>query len=371
MSEYQSYEFQSIDRLLTAEERSYLNSLSSRAKVTSNSAFYLYNFSDFSQDPEKLVDRCFDMMVYVASYGIRQLIIRLPRNSINPDVFKPYLTSSFIETSVTEKSILLDINLRCDDYGTWIEDGARFLPDLIGLREELISGDLRLLYLAWLKIGCSEDAPDPIEEMIEPPVPPNLGQLSPSLEAFAETFMINEDLISVAAEVSESQKSKQKEPWKKWIATLSEADRNAYLLRVVEGDLSIGAELKRTLRQSCGEQSMNAMPSPGRSLAELVALSEQKEKEREQNKKVLANITRTRYLNGLIAKLDALWLEVDQQLEFKSAKGYDRATTLLKDLSDQARLTGNSDDFQRKLDERLMCNSSPAWRSRLRTIGLF
>jgi hypothetical protein len=113
------------------------------------------------------------------------------------------------------------------------------------------------------------------------------------------------------------------------------------------------------------------MLSPGRSLAELIALTEQKKQEREQKEKVLATITRTRYLNGLTPKLDSLWLEVDQQIELKSAKGYDRATALLKDLSDQARLTGNSNEFQRKLDHRLRCNSSPAWRSRLKTIGLF
>jgi hypothetical protein len=249
MSEYQSYEFQTIDRLLTADEKTYLKSLSSRAKVTANSAFYLYNFRDFSHSPEKLVDRCFDMMIYVASYGVRQLIIRLPRNSFNPDILEPYLTPDFIETSITKQSILLDINLSCDDYGTWIEDGARFLPDLIGLREELIDGDLRLLYLAWLKIGCSEEAPDSPEEMIEPPVPPNLDRLSPSLQAFTETFMVNEDLIHVAAAASESQADKTKEPWAKWIKTLSEADRNAYLLRVIEGDSFVGAELKPTFRR--------------------------------------------------------------------------------------------------------------------------
>jgi hypothetical protein len=47
MSEYQYYEFRAIDSPLTANQKESLSSLSSRARVTSHSVSYVYNYSDF------------------------------------------------------------------------------------------------------------------------------------------------------------------------------------------------------------------------------------------------------------------------------------------------------------------------------------
>lgn len=49
-------------------------------------------------------------------------------------------------------------------------------------------------------------------ELIEPPVPPGLGQLDPALEAFTEFFAIDEDLIAAAAEASPSLTGKAADP---------------------------------------------------------------------------------------------------------------------------------------------------------------
>ncbi|NJN29268.1 MAG: hypothetical protein HC824_01435 [Synechococcales cyanobacterium RM1_1_8] len=78
MSEYQVYEFQAIDRPLSAEDREYLHSLSSRAQVGATSARYTYSFGDFRHQPEEVLDRCFDMMLYIANFGVRRLVLRLP-----------------------------------------------------------------------------------------------------------------------------------------------------------------------------------------------------------------------------------------------------------------------------------------------------
>lgn len=47
MSEYQYYEFQSVDRPLTQSEQEAISKLSSRAKISSSRAIFLYNYGDF------------------------------------------------------------------------------------------------------------------------------------------------------------------------------------------------------------------------------------------------------------------------------------------------------------------------------------
>ena len=51
-SEYQYYEFRAIDRPLTETQKSKISALSSRARVTSHTASFVYNYGDFKGNPE-------------------------------------------------------------------------------------------------------------------------------------------------------------------------------------------------------------------------------------------------------------------------------------------------------------------------------
>ncbi|MBL0701999.1 MAG: hypothetical protein JJV91_00790 [Desulfosarcina sp.] len=78
MSEYQYYEFRAIDTPLAESQKAEVSRLSSRAYVTSHSATFVYNYSDFSGNTEKLMATYFDSMLYMANWGTRQLIFRFP-----------------------------------------------------------------------------------------------------------------------------------------------------------------------------------------------------------------------------------------------------------------------------------------------------
>jgi hypothetical protein len=149
MSEYQHYEFQALDRPLTKDELSYVRSLSSRVELTSTKVVFVYSLGDFKGEPQKLVERCFDAMLYQASFGIQQLIFRFPRSLINPTVFAPYCVPDFLTVSITPQYILLNINITEEEGLGWIRE-EDWLTKLVPLRDALIRGDLRLLYLAWL-----------------------------------------------------------------------------------------------------------------------------------------------------------------------------------------------------------------------------
>jgi len=53
MSEYQHYQFDTVDRCLNAQERSAVHALSSHISVNSTSASVEYYYSDFKHDSGK------------------------------------------------------------------------------------------------------------------------------------------------------------------------------------------------------------------------------------------------------------------------------------------------------------------------------
>src|SRR5438105_15736304 len=83
MSEYQYYEFRTIDRPLKQREMDDLRELSTRAEITPTSFTNTYNFGNFRGRPETLMERYFDAFVYVANWGTNRLMFRIPRRFID------------------------------------------------------------------------------------------------------------------------------------------------------------------------------------------------------------------------------------------------------------------------------------------------
>jgi hypothetical protein len=347
MSEYQFYEFQAIDRPLSPEDQKYVHSLSSRVKLTATNAQFLYNYGDFRSKPEDLLDRCFDIHIYVANFGVRTLMIRFPKSLVDPKRFEPYCVKYCISTKTTTKSIILKINIVREDYYGWLSEET-YAAGLRPLREALMKGDLRLLYLAWLATGFTEEAPSAAEEMVEPPVPPNLQQLSSDLQAFADLFQIDSDLIAAAA-IESPATQEVVEPIADWIATIPESERNAYLLRVAQGETHVGAELMQRLRQKFSKTSKVKLKSPGRTLAELITIADEQRDIRENKATKAAASARQKYLKTIAPNADAIWHEALQLIELKQAQPYAEAVNHLVDLRDLAASQGNLAEFQTRI----------------------
>lgn len=56
------------------------------------------------------------------------------------------------------------------------------MPRLLPLRDGLLHGDLRLLYLVWLRTATYLAGYTLENDPVEPPISPNLNQLSESLK---------------------------------------------------------------------------------------------------------------------------------------------------------------------------------------------
>jgi hypothetical protein len=342
MSEYQHYEFQALDRPLTREEQSYVRSLSSRVDLTPTKAIFEYSFSDFRTDPQQLVERCFDAMLYQASFGIQRLMFRFPRSLLNPTLFAPYCVPYFLTVAITPNHLILNINITEEEGLGWIRNDD-WLTKLLPLRDDLLRGDLRLLYLAWL-IAAQVDPEGSDEDLVEPPVPPNLGNLSPALAAFVDLFGLDEDLISAAAETSPVE-DEEAEPIEAWVAQLPEAERNDFLVRIARGESHIASQLVQRLRQLFRQPRVLHQSESGRSLADLMAIAITQEKLRKTREQQTSRQARIAQLEALAPKEMSLWQEVFRLIELRQIQLYDQAIEYLIDLRDLAEHQGRLEQF--------------------------
>ncbi len=199
MSEYQYYEFTALDRPLTEREMAELRALSTRARITSTSFVNEYHWGDFKGDPRVLMERYFDAFLYFANWGTHRLMLRVPRAALDAKTASRYTGGDRTATARAKgEHVVLEWSSD-DEEGDWNEETEPRLSTLTGVRDELIRGDRRGLYLGWLLAAQCGDLDD---DAREPPVPPNLDRLSASLRAFADFLRIDPALIEVAAGAS-------------------------------------------------------------------------------------------------------------------------------------------------------------------------
>ncbi|MDJ0733530.1 MAG: hypothetical protein QNJ47_05480 [Nostocaceae cyanobacterium] len=370
MSEYQYYEFLTLDRPLTNSEKTYIQSFSSRVELTSSQAIFVYNYGDFRGDPKELLEKCFDAMLYMASWGSRQLIFRFPKFLVDADIFELYCLEDRITVSTTRDFIILDININDEELCHWIDSGEGYLSGLVCLRDDLLRGDYRSLYLAWLKaapIYFDEEE----EDYTEPPVPPNLDDLSESLEVFADFFELEQDLIAAAATASEYQEE-ESESLEYLIPSLSESEKNDFLLRILKGDSHIGVQLIMRLRElSENHKIIVNSDTPRRTLSELLKLAEGETIKRQEREQEVARQAKVQKLEALAKREDQVWQQVFELITLKQSKAYDQAVAYLVELRDLAEYQGKLQEFQSRIKQMKKDYSKrPGLISRLQRTGL-
>jgi hypothetical protein len=357
MSEYQYYEFAAVDKPIDEKNMRDLRNLSSRAQITSTSFVNEYHYGDFKGNPLKLVEKYFDAFLYVANWGTRWMMFKVPRNLVDVDLAKKYCPGDSATIHEKGNQIIFEFTSETENY-EW-EEGEGWLSSLITLRADILHGDYRSLYLAWLFCTQMQEMED---DELEPPVPPKLVKLNAPLKTFIDFRRIDTDLVAVAAEESDS-KSPQTDSkaLKNWIHNLPASEKDDILFRLVEApSLHLGAELLRRFQQTVSTADNSSLDKQSRSVRELLSkaesyaeerkrrAAEQKAKSKARKKRERA-VAREKYLKSLVGQEDSIWEKVDENIVLKKAATYDEAVSLLIDLRDLYLNTGTEKIFNKKL----------------------
>jgi hypothetical protein len=278
----------------------------------------------------------------------------------------PDLWEYCIELEPVGDCLILDISLNEEGGGEWIEGGG-WLSALGRLRDDLLEGDYRALYLAWLIAAELQDADD---AELEPPVTSGLGELSPPLASFIELSGLDEHLLEAAAAASPARGQAPVIPPEEAIGRLAPIERDAFLARLARGEAHLSLALNRRLQELAGAPPL-AAAAPRRTWGELRATSDRLRQEAKRRAAEAAVAKRIAELQAFAPREAEAWRDVLALIEEMKPASYDKAVALLVQLRDLADYQGRAVDFRMQvanLQERYA--NRPALRDRLQRAGL-
>lgn len=355
MSEYQYYEFAAIDGPVSDEGLRYARGCSSRAEVSRLSWRNVYHFGSFKGSEATLL-KYYDAHFYLANWATARLVLALPEGCLIPEAIEPYLRGGVhYENTLTTKQlgdrriVWFEHN---EDGGWWDKQGEGILDRLLPIREDLIRGDHRSLFLAWLADFDPEEWSDPADAgVLMPPVPPGLNRLTPALTTFLEHFPVDQDARTVAAGLSQAD-ARESIPIARVLDDMPKTEMRAHLERVAAGEGSrVMAELNRLTRppkETPPGPTMDCTEFAARTLDARRARLEREAKAAEEKRKRKAE-ARKLHLASVMQRADAIWAMVDESVNRKTSASLDEAAARLKELRDAHEQEAASAEFQERL----------------------
>ena len=360
MSEYQYYEFSAIDKPLTKAQMAELRERSTRATITPNSFTNHYEWGSLKGDPADWMRRYFDAHVYVANWCTCWLFLKLPKNALDVRTIRDFTTQDALTVDHAKEHLVLQWAVsESEDYDRFTEDdGSGWMARLLPLRDELLRGDLRSLYLGWLAgvtVGEVED------DDTEPPPPPGLSRLTGAQQSLVEFLEINADLVTAAGATDEQAPSEDTngDPGSDaWLARLPEVEKMAVLKLLLSGQ---GQQAERQLKSAFLSWQRTRRPAAEadalrRTVAELRKLANaaaavrlQQEAAQRMKAEAERKAKREVHLRKMAGNFDRLWRDADAQAQRGVASGHDSVRRTITDLADAYTFCAKRADFDRTL----------------------
>jgi len=358
MSEYQYYEFLAIDQPLTADEMAELRALSTRATITPVIFTNQYNWGDFKGDPSELMQRYFDAHVYVANWMTAIFMVRLPIEALSKETAKDVAVPYLLDIKPTKTHWIITWSLEeSENYDRFgMEDGRGWMARLAPVRDELLRGDLRSLYIGWLPAIAGEMMDD---DETEPLCVSGLVNLTAAQQALAEFLEVDPDLLagagmgSPAAQETEISLQEMDE----WIDALPREEVNSILKKLLEGK---GQQAERSVRNRFAAWRRGLQTgdtdAPRRTVGELRQNAEkarlirmEKQKRNRRQRETKRREKRKAYLKNLSGDFPKAWASLKEPVERGSGRGYDEVCRILVDIAEAYDLFATKKRFQKEL----------------------
>jgi hypothetical protein len=188
---------------------------------------------------------------------------------------------------------------------------------------------------------------------------PGIGPITGALEAFANFFGIEPDLVQAAAEHSggASEDGLPADAIRSVIAAMPDGAKTGLLVRLFDGDPHVVAELRASVRK---DREAGVSVAAPRTVSELRARADAIRLVREHAEANKAAVERRRQadaaekarharLEALRRRSESAWREVEDEIERRNSTSYDKAAALLSDLRVLAEKLGTTDEFHRRL----------------------
>ena len=384
MSEYQYYEFAAIDRPLTRAQVAELRAVSSRADITPTGFRNHYEWGNLKADPADWMRRYFDAFVYTANWCSCQLMLRLPRSTFCKAELQVFAARPSLAIDAADEHWIVVWSLdEGEDYDRFtMDDGNGWMHRLAPIRDELLRGDLRPLYLGWLA-AASVDALE--DDVLEPVPPPGLADLSCAQQALVEFLAIDPDMLAAAAAASPASPDvaagQRDDDLDGWLEQWSPAEMAAVLKLMAQGQGQV-AERQVRSRHAAWLKTRRPQASPDAMRRSLARLRQEAEaasvirQERESHARAAQEVEQRRlreaHLQRLMTHAKAQWAAADAQAQRGSASGYGQAVRILAELAEGYALTTTRKAFDLELRRLLVRHANRgALLRRLSEAGLW
>lgn len=297
----------------------------------------------------------FDAHVYVANWMTAVFMARLPIEALAKETADAMVVRYVLDFKAAKTHWIitwcLEESENYDRFG--MEDSRGWMAQLASVRDELLGGDIRSLYIGWLATvtgGLIDD-----DEM-EPRCMSGLGNLTAAQQALAEFLEVDTDLLAGAGVGSPAVQNEgiSQQEMDKWIDRLPRDEVTALLKQLLAGK---GQQAEQTLRNRflAWQRGMQGdRPKvPRRAVGDLRKNAEAAEKIRHEQEKrdrkkreIKRRKEREAYLRKLTKDFTKGWKAVQHTVERGSGLAYDEACCALVDLSEAYSLYASRKQFK-------------------------
>jgi len=311
-------------------------------------------------NPDKLMQHYFDAHVYVANWMTAIFMVRLPMEALTRETAKAAAVPYLLDIKPTKTHWIITWSLEeSENYDRFgMEDGRGWMARLAPVRDELLRGDLRSLYIGWLAAIAGEMMDD---DDVDPLCVTGLGNLTAAQQALAVFLEVDPDILAGAdmgSPAAQEMEVSQQE-MEKWIDALSRDEVNPILKQLLEGK---GQQAERSIRNRFAAWRRGLQTgdtgAPRRTVGELRQNAEkarlirlEKQKRDRKQREIKRREKRKAYLKNLSSDFPKAWASVKEPVERGSGRGYDEACRILVDIAEAYDLFATQNQFQKELEK--------------------
>ncbi len=237
MSEYQIIAFRAIDKPVSEKNLEYMEKQSTRADITPWSFDNEYHYGDFRGNTKEMLRRGYDIHLHWANFGMCTVMIRFAQGIPNLKSLDPYFKDDTLEYDEDKSGpggiLTIAPCYEPDDEGDY--DVSKMIDKLADLRDEILAGDPRPLYLGHL--ACLMDMNHDPSEHEEPPIPAGLNELTKAQQFLCRFIALPEDVLDAVREDSPKLEkggaSKGSDDLEAWLKSQTPANKEKWLLDIL------------------------------------------------------------------------------------------------------------------------------------------